>query len=98
MKEFIKGLFSDNGFPSSARVLTFILSLGTLAVVLYITWHLKHVDSVTLQIWLANLPYLIGALTAFSAWPYAINKGGNSLADYFKSKPKEVCTDPEKKT
>jgi len=34
-----------------------------------------------LQIWISGLPFVIGALAALSASPYAVNKGASTVSD-----------------
>lgn len=77
LASFIKGVYSDNGQPSSSRVLGHILSVGSLGILAAIVHHMTTVDAAKLQIWISNLPIIIGSLTAFSTSPYAINTIGN---------------------
>lgn len=80
--KFIGGLFSDNGSPSSSRVLTFILAVFDMIVIWGIFRYLKTVhDPMLVASWMGNLPMVIGALTALAALPYTVNRGTNALSD-----------------
>lgn len=86
MKDFLRKAFSENDSPSSSRILTFVLSTGSLTLIAGVLWHLHNCPTDKLAVWLPNLPLLIGALTGFSAAPYALSKGGSTLSDCFKRK------------
>lgn len=83
---FIREVFSDDGAPSSSRILTFILSLASLGIVVGVMYHVCHiVDASTLGLWLTALPSIIMALIGLSAAPYAINRGTGSISDVINS-------------
>ena len=82
-------MFSENGVPSSSRVLTFILSVGSLLCIFGVFIHIWTQTVDKQAVWLAQMPWIIGSLTAFSTSPYAINKGGSTLSDLFKNKKED---------
>ena len=85
-KQFIKDMLCDNGQPSSARVLSFILSIWSMGLIAWSVRHTMALRDGELQTWVSGLPLIIGALTAFAAWPYALGKGSSTLSDIFKKK------------
>lgn len=90
IKTFIRDMLCDNGVPSSARVLSFILSIWSMGLIAWSVRHTMALRDGELQTWVSGLPMIIGALTAFAAWPYAISKGGSSLSDIFRRKSDDV--------
>jgi hypothetical protein len=73
-KAFIKRAFSDRGEPSSARMLSFWLSLSSMALVWWIVRHAMNIDKETAMIWVGGLPAIIYALAAFAISPFGIGK------------------------
>jgi len=85
-KDFWRGVFSDGGSPSSSRILTAILSLGTLGVIVAIVVHLIRLeDPAQLSLWLTALPGTIFSLVGLACSPYAVNRTTGSLSDFFQS-------------
>ena len=57
---FIKGVFSDGGEPSSSRMLSFIVSLAVVCILGGVFRHVcRLTDATQLGIWLSNLPYTV---------------------------------------
>jgi hypothetical protein len=98
LRTFIKDMLSEDGVPSSARVLSFVLSIWSMGVIAWAIHHMMNLDDGKLQTWVGGLPLIIGALTAFAAWPYAISKGGSSLSDIFKRGGSDAVAVPEIKS
>lgn len=84
-RQFVKGMFSEGDVPSSSRVLTFWLSISSMALIWYAVRHAMLLTGPDVAVWVNGLPYLIGALTVFVASPYAINRGSSSIADIMSS-------------
>ncbi|HWR15185.1 MAG TPA: hypothetical protein VN577_10170 [Terriglobales bacterium] len=89
IKQFVQGVFSDNGAPSSSRVVSFILSMGSLLILAVLFRHLMCQPADKLAVWLPNLPYIIGALAVFSQSPYGVNRIGDWLLRKKDNKPPE---------
>lgn len=72
---FVKAAFSENGVPSSSRLLNGWLSVSSMAL---IWWMVRHTmaleDPVKLQQWIGGLPLIIGALATFAVSPYGVNQ------------------------
>ena len=83
---FWKGVFSDGGEPSSSRVLTVVLSAGSLGIVTAIVVHLIRLhDPATLSLWLTSFPGIILGLVGMSSAPYTVNRASGSITDIFNS-------------
>lgn len=81
-KVFLQKVFSDNGEPSSSRILTFILALVGVAIIVGVAQHICHLhDNAALGLWLTAFPSIVFALIAFMNAPYLINRGSGSLSD-----------------
>lgn len=85
-KEFVQGIFTGNGNPSSSRVISAILSLGCLGILAALFRHLTNLSPEKLSIWLPNLPYIVASLAFFAQSPYGINRIGDIFS---KKKPDE---------
>lgn len=85
-KDFVRQMLSEKGEPSSARVLTVILHLWSMGLIAWCVKHMMHLPADQLSVWVNGLPWIIGALAAFAASPYAISKGTSSLADLIGKK------------
>jgi hypothetical protein len=80
-KEFILAAFSDNGQPSSARILGAWLSVSSMALIWFMVRHAFYLeDNARLQTWIGGLPLIIGALATFAISPYGVSK----IASMFK--------------
>jgi len=90
---FLRQAYSDDGTPSSSRLLTSFLALVCSGVLVLVADHLVRItDNAQLAIWLSNLPYVIGALVFFFTAPYGVNRGSTSITDVlniFKGKKNE---------
>lgn len=74
VKDFIKRAFSDRGEPSSARMLSFWLSISSMALIWFVVRHAFYADKETAMIWVSGLPAIIYALAAFAISPFGIGK------------------------
>ncbi len=83
-REYLYACFSDNGSPSSSRLLMGFFSLFTVCILWRILSHLLKVsndgNATMLGIWLSNLPLIITALCALIALPYTVNRGSNAIS------------------
>jgi len=73
MKAWLKGLFSESSEVSFGRVMSF---LSWAAATFWISWIVIKTN---------KLPDLIDAVVFMSPW-YALTKGGQTMAAFFKSK------------
>jgi hypothetical protein len=71
---FIKDAFSENGQPSSSRVISAWLSVSSMALIWFIVRHMMSQPVDKLSVWIGNLPLVIGSLATFSTAPYGIGK------------------------
>lgn len=71
---FIADAFSENGEPSSSRILSTWLSLSSMALIWYIVRHMQYISIDKLTAWIGSLPMLIGSLATFAVSPYGVNK------------------------
>jgi len=79
---FVRDAYSDNGNPSSSRILTFILALVSSKVVLNVFNHIIALsDAAALATWLGALPLIISALVLFFTAPYGVNVGSGTVSD-----------------
>ena len=72
--------FSENGTPSSSRVISAWLSVSSMALLWFIFRHMMSQPADKLAVWMGNMPLVIGALATFSTAPYGIGK----IAGMFK--------------
>jgi hypothetical protein len=64
MKDFIKGAFSDNGVPSSSRIVSAVCALSSIVWISHVVWHTHALpDAVS-----------TAGVTAFSTSHYVANK------------------------
>lgn len=88
---FLRGVFSDGDIPSSSRILTFSLCIGTFVLLACLVHHVCTIkDTAALALWLTALPLLIGSLIGFAAAPYAINRGSGTVTDILSSLKKQA--------
>lgn len=74
--DFFVSMFSDNGIPSSSRLIMLLFSSATIKIMLIIANRLVSIsDPVLLAIWLQNIPLIAAALIGLITAPYAINRG-----------------------
>lgn len=77
MKAFISFLaraFSENGEPSSSRIISAWLSVSSMALIWFIVRHMQGQPIEKLQVWIGGLPLVIGALATFAVSPYGVTK------------------------
>jgi hypothetical protein len=72
--------FSENGQPSSSRIISAWLSVSSMSLLWWIFHHMMGQPVDKLAVWMGNLPMVIGSLATFSTAPYGIGK----LAGMFK--------------
>lgn len=77
---FLGKAFSENGQPSSSRLVGFWLSISSMALIWFMVRHMMSQPLDKLQVWVGGLPIIIGALATFSISPYGVSK----LAGIFK--------------
>ena len=74
---FIKAALSDNGTPSSSRVISAWLSVASMGLISFMVHHMFTLPVATLQVWMGGLPMIIAALGAFAVSPYGVNRISN---------------------
>ncbi len=81
--------FSDNGQPSSSRIVSAWLSVSSMALIWFIIRHMMSQPTDKLAVWIGNLPLVVGSLATFSTAPYGIGKiAGMFKHDDHKDDPK----------
>ena len=89
-KPFFRSAFSENGQPSSARLISGWLSISSMALIWFIVRHIFYIsDNMKLQMWLAALPYIIASLAAFSVSPYGVAKFQQAVSSFSKHRHRE---------
>jgi hypothetical protein len=86
--EFLAKAFSEDGQPSSSRIISAWLSVSSMALIWWMARHAMSQPVDKLQVWIGGLPMIIGALATFAASPYGIskitgifNKAGNKIVE-----------------
>lgn len=82
--DFTKKAFSDNGTPSSSRIVSGWLSVSSMALLWYIVKRMIYMPLDKTQVWVGGLPLIIGALTGFVIAPYSVNTVANGITKIFK--------------
>jgi hypothetical protein len=72
--------FSENGQPSSSRIISGWLSVSSMSLLWFIFHHMMFQPADKLAVWMGNMPLVIGSLATFSTAPYGIGK----IAGMFK--------------
>jgi len=97
IKTFVKAAFSENGVPSSSRILSAWLSVSSMTLIWWMVRHAMLIDDdAKLLTWVGGIPAIIYALATFSVSPYGFTK----IAGMFKRKDaddKKDDTDEGKK-
>jgi len=85
---FIAQAFSENGQPSSSRIISAWLSVSSMSLIWWCAHHAMSQSVDKLQVWIGGLPMIIGALATFAVSPYGVakftgmfNKAGNKVAE-----------------
>lgn len=79
---FLKAVYSDDGVPSSSRILTFILAMVSSGILWRVFTHIIAITDIgIISAWLGNLPIIISALVLFFTAPYGVNKGSGAITD-----------------
>ena len=79
---WVSKAFSENGTPSSARIISGWLSLTSMSLIWWVIHHMMWQPLDKLQVWIGGLPAIILALASFSVAPYGVGK----FAAIFKKK------------
>ena len=74
---YIGKAFSDNGQPSSSRIISAWLSVSSMALIWWTFRHMQSQPVDKLAVWMGNMPLVIGALASFAVAPYGVNKLSN---------------------
>lgn len=92
---FIKEAFSENGSPSSSRIISAWLSVSSMALIWWMAKHMMSQPVEKLQVWIGGLPLIIGSLATFAVSPYGVakitgifTKAGTKIAET-EEKPEE---------
>lgn len=72
--------FSENDQPSSSRIISAWLSVSSMSLIWWTFHHMMGQPVDKLQVWMGNIPLVIGSLATFSTAPYGIGK----IAGMFK--------------
>lgn len=87
MKDFGKQAFSENGSPSSSRLISAWLSVSSMAL---IWWCVKHAmnlqDNAKIITWVSGIPQIIYALAAFTVAPYGVNQLKAAISSFKRDK------------
>jgi hypothetical protein len=86
IKTFIAQAFSENGSPSSARVISAWLCVSSMALIWFCVRHAMGLEKDAAMVWVGGLPNIILALAAFTAAPYGIAKAGQAAMAIWKKK------------
>ena|ERR1700674_4183595 len=85
---FIARAFSEDGQPSSSRIISAWLSVSSMMLIWWMARHMMSQTVDKLQIWIGGLPMIIGALATFAVSPYGVakitgifNKGATKVAE-----------------
>jgi hypothetical protein len=73
-REFITLAFSENGSPSSSRIISGWLSVSSMAAISFCLRHMMGLPVEKLQVWMGGLPAVILALATFAVSPYGVGK------------------------
>jgi len=92
--DFIAKAFSDNGQPSSSRIISAWLSVSSMSLIWWMAHHMMLQPVDKLQVWIGGMPMIIGALATFAVSPYGVakltgifNKGGEKIVEEEEKKP-----------
>ena len=71
---FLARAFSEEGQPSSSRIISAWLSVSSMALIWWMARHMMGQTVDKLQVWIGGLPMIIGALATFAVSPYGVAK------------------------
>jgi len=75
IRKFLREAFSENGVPSSSRILSAWLSFSSMALIWFIVRHAFYIDDrEKLITWVGGIPAIVYALAAFAVSPYGLTK------------------------
>jgi hypothetical protein len=73
--KFFAAAFSENGEPSSARILSGWLSVSSMALIWFMVRHAFYTNDFSkLEVWVGGMPAIIYALAAFAISPFGLAK------------------------
>lgn len=85
---FLAKAFSEDGAPSSSRIISAWLSISSMMLIWWMVKHMMGQSVEKLQVWIGGLPMIIGALATFAVSPYGVakitgifNKAGSKIAE-----------------
>lgn len=86
--DFLAKAFSEDGSPSSSRIISAWLSVSSMALIWWMAKHMMSQPVEKLQVWIGGLPLIIGSLATFAVSPYGVakitgifNRAGNKIAE-----------------
>jgi hypothetical protein len=96
---WIGSMFSENGQPSSARVISAWLSVSSMSLIWWIFHHMMQQPVDKLAVWMGNLPMVIGALASFAVAPYGVNRLSTMFKkdEHYDGHKEDAVDDPDKK-
>ncbi len=71
---FMAKAFSEDGQPSSSRIISAWLSVSSMSLIWWMAHHMMQQTVEKLQVWIGGFPMIIGALATFAVSPYGVNK------------------------
>lgn len=83
-KKFVIKAFSENGQPSSARVISGWLSVSSMALIWWCARHAMQLDKESAMVWVGGLPALVYSLAAFAISPYGVAKFQQAISSFSK--------------
>jgi len=87
VKTFIAQAFSENGSPSSSRIIAGWLSVSSMSCIWFCVRHMMLItDPAKLQTWAGMLPNVIYALGVFTTMPYGVGKAGQAIMEFAKNR------------
>lgn len=85
---FLARAFSEDGQPSSSRIISAWLSVSSMALIWFCAKHMMGQPVEKLQVWMGGMPLFIGSLATFAVSPYGVakitgmfNKAGNKIVE-----------------
>lgn len=88
---FLARAFSENGEPSSSRLISGWLSVSSMGLIWFVIRHMMAQPVEKLQVWIGGLPLVIGSLATFAVSPYGVTK----LTGMFKKDKDEHSDSPK---
>lgn len=79
---FLVAALSENGSPSSSRILSAALSISSMSLIAWCLHHAMRLDKESAMVWVGGMPALIYALAAFAVSPYTVAKLGQTISSF----------------